>query len=145
MASIEDPNRVHEPVADNLRDVTEGLSRLVQEHVELAKSELRANLTKVAFDASLTGVGAGLLLLGWVLLMVAAGFALGTILGDGLAFLIVAGSHLVVGAALVGIFGMRLKNKDKLAPEETQQEFARDRQFLHKVREMARQSRQLPA
>lgn len=145
MPQLSDPNHVHEPVADNLRGVTEGLSRLISDHVELAKSELSENLKQAAKDLSLVGAGVGLLLLGWVLLMFAAGFALGAVVGDGVAFLIVSGVHLLVGLVLVVAFGSRLKNKDKLAPEETQQELRRDRHFLHRVRDIVREDRELPA
>jgi len=130
-----------EPVAESLRDVSDGLSRLVKDHVELARAELVTGARRIAFDAALTGTGAGLLAVSWLLLMFAAGYGLGTIIGNGLAFLIIGGVHGLIGFALVGVFGQRLRSKDKPDIHNTQEEIAEDRHFLHRVGEIMRPPR----
>lgn len=127
------------PVAENLRGVSEGISRLVKEHVELAKVEVQSSVKKAAFDVALTAAGAALLALGWVLLMFAIGYGIGDNIGQGRAFLIIAAAHVVIGFALVGIFASRLKSKDKPNLQNTTVELERDRHFLHRVGEIIRE------
>lgn len=132
------------PVAENLRGVSEGISRLVKEHVELAKVEVQSSVKKLAFDASLTAAGGVLLLLGWLLLMFAIGYGLGDNIGQGRAFLIIAGVHVVVGFALVAVFASRMKTKDKPNLQNTNVELQRDRHFLHRVGEIIREEPREP-
>jgi uncharacterized membrane protein YqjE len=121
------------PVAENLKDVTDGISRLVKEHVELAKIEAKDSFRKVARDSALTAAGAFLLVLGYVLLMFSIGYAIGDRIGLARGFLIVAGVHIVAGAALAGIFASRLKGEDKPSMEHTARELQRDKAFAGRM------------
>jgi uncharacterized membrane protein YqjE len=145
MAEVRGPVGPQEPVAENLRDMSEAIGRLVKEHVELATVELRSSAKKAAFDVSLTSAGAGMLLLGWVLCMFAAGYGLGRIIGDGFAFLIIGGAHGLLGAALAGVFGNRLRTQDKLEPVQTEEEIGRDRRFVHRLGLIVRARPRVPA
>jgi uncharacterized membrane protein YqjE len=145
MAEVGQPVRDGEPVREGLRDISDGLGRLVKEHVELAKVELRSSLKKMAIHGSLTGAGAAFLAVGWVLLMFSAAYGLGSIIGDGWAFLIVSGVDLIVGFVLVVVFGRRLRKDDGLQPTQTREELLADRRFLHNMGEIVRPGRHLPA
>jgi len=122
-----------EPLTDQVRDVSDGISRLVKEHVELAKVELRANAKRAGFDIAFTTIGALALALGWVLLMFAASYALATMSGNGLSFLIIGAIHVFIGFGLVGVFGSQLMKKDKPGMPQMQEEIDRNRQLLHRL------------
>jgi uncharacterized membrane protein YqjE len=127
------------PVAENLRGVTDGISKLVKEHVELAKIELQSSAKRLALDGSMIAAGALLLALGWVLLMFSIGYALGSSIGLGLSFLIIAAVHIIGGGVLAFVFASRLRTKDKPKLENTTIELQRDRSFLNRVGEIIRE------
>jgi len=128
----------NEEVSDQLKHLTEGVSDLVKEHVELAKVELLTSGRKVACDLALTAAGVVLLAVGYVLLMFAIGFGLADAVGDGRAFLIVSGVHLFAGLALVTIFAARMRTKDKVSLAQTSSEIQRDKAFLNRVSDIVR-------
>ncbi len=121
------------PVGERVREVSDGIAKLVREHVELARSEVQTSMKRAAFDASLTLTGALLLALGWVLLMFAVGYGLGSAVGLARSFLLVAGAHVVAGFALVSVFASRLKEKDKPKLDGTAHELKRDKYFVNRV------------
>ncbi|SRR6266540_480418 len=84
-----------------VRETADGLSRLVADHVRLARTELVADAKGYAHK--LTGmVVAGVVLgLGYALACVAGALALARVIGGPLAFLSVGGFHLIVGAILM--------------------------------------------
>lgn len=78
-------------------DLAEQLSRLIRQEADLARTEVTANLTRVARDASMLGIGGGIAHAG-MLAIVAAVIALLARLG--LDVWVAAG---VVGVVLIGI------------------------------------------
>jgi uncharacterized membrane protein YqjE len=137
--------RTQEPVAQSLLNVSEKIGRLVFDHVELALAELRKSGRKAALDASLTSAGTAFLGVGWLLLMLSLSYALAPHLGQSPAFFLVAIANLVAGAALLGVFGSRLRHRDRPRLEQTQEELERDRHFLHRAGEILRENRHVPA
>lgn len=125
------------PLSEEIREVSDQVGVLVRDHVELAKLEMKQSAKAMGRDAGLTGAGAGMLLLGYVLLMFAAGYALATLVGLGWAFLIVAAVHLVVGGALVAVFSRKLR-EPKAALNRTTDELKKDRRFLGELGEEMR-------
>lgn len=137
--------RPQEPLADHLREVSDGIAKLVREHVELAKFEFRDRARKAAFDSVLSGAGVGALALAWILLMFSASYGLAILIGAPLAFLIVGAVHLFIGFALVGVFGLRLMRQDRPRLPQVQEELGRDRQLLHRTNGVVRPRRPVPA
>lgn len=125
-------------VAEQLRGIGEGLTRLVNEHVELAKVELGQSVKKIIRDISLTGAGAFMLVVGYVLIMIAAGIGLGNAVGMGLGFLIIAVLHLVIGAALAVVFSKRMGVEDKVRLDATKNELLQDKAFLNHIGQIVR-------
>lgn len=78
-------------------DLAEQLSRLIRQEADLARTELASNVTRVARDASLLGIGGGLAHAG-MLALIAAAIALLARLG-----LDVWIAAAVVGVALVAV------------------------------------------
>lgn len=89
-----------------VKETADGLSRLVADHIRLARTEMIADARRYARGLGVTALAAGLLGLGYALGCVAGALALGTVIGNPLAFCAVAGFHLLVGA-IVLVSGMR--------------------------------------
>jgi hypothetical protein len=89
-----------------VKETADGLSRLVADHIRLARTEMIADARRYARGLGVTAAAAGLLGLGYVLGCVAGALALATVIGGPLAFAAVAGLHLLVGAVVM-VVGMR--------------------------------------
>jgi uncharacterized membrane protein YqjE len=125
-------------VAQQLKGLGDATSRLVREHVELAKIELREGAVKAARDLAATVAGGLLLALGWLFLAFAIGYGLAVPLGLSRAFVLVAAAHVVVGGLLVAVATRRLRTKDRPALPETTRALARDRVVFREVRHIIR-------
>jgi hypothetical protein len=89
-----------------VKETADGLSRLVADHIRLARTEMVADARRYARGLGVTALAAGLLGLGYALGCVAGALALASVIGGPLAFCAVAGLHLVVGAVVL-VSGMR--------------------------------------
>lgn len=125
-------------VGEQLREVSDGLGKLVREHVELARSELETSVKRAARDLGATAVGVGLLAVGYLLLAFAVAFGLGLSIGLARGFLVVSAAHVVVGVALGAVFARRLRGPDKPQLPVTTRELARDKVFLGRVGHIVR-------
>jgi uncharacterized membrane protein YqjE len=87
------------------------VSQLIRYEIDLAKSELKADAQRVGLAGALAGVAAFVACLVLVLLCIAFAFGL-TALGiwDWAAFLIVAGTCVLLAAAAVGIALLKLRH-----------------------------------
>lgn len=126
------------PVAEHIREISDGVTRLIKEHVELAKLEMSTSVKKAARDGALTGVGGYLGAVGYLLFMMAIGFWIGGSLGMGRGFLIVAAFNVALGGLLAGTFAGRLAKQDKPGLAKTTHELRRDRRFLRRAGQMLR-------
>ncbi|MER7246106.1 phage holin family protein [Kribbella sp. NPDC000426] len=108
-----------EPTVGQLvANASKELSSLVRSEVELAKTELKKTAVAAGTGAGMFAAAAFLALLAVILLSIAAAYGLTAAgLHPAIAFLIVAGAYLLVGAILVFI-GMRALKSAK-GPERT--------------------------
>jgi hypothetical protein len=108
-----------EPTVGQLvANASKDLSDLVRSEVELAKTELKKTAVAAGTGAGLFAAAAFLALLAVILLCIAAAYGLTAAgLHPAIAFLIVAGAFLVIGAVMV-LIGIRALKKAK-APERT--------------------------
>ncbi|WP_371406593.1 phage holin family protein [Kribbella sp. NBC_00662] len=108
-----------EPTVGQLvANASKELSSLVRSEVELAKTELKKTAVAAGTGAGLFAAAAFLALLAVILLSIAAAYGLTAAgLHPAIAFLIVAGAFLLIGAILVFI-GMRALKSAK-GPERT--------------------------
>ena len=93
-AVFEEPRVRTESMAAALERVSNGLSTLLRDHVELARIELRQGLRQ----ARIAGLGAGLLLAGYIFLMAAFAMALARAMPTWLAFSLVALGNIAAGS-----------------------------------------------
>ena len=101
-----------------VKETADGLSRLVADHIRLARTEIVADAKSYARGLGVTAAAAALLGVGYVMGCVAGALALATVIGGPLAFAAFAGFHLLVGA-LGLVSGMR-----RLRTERPMQETA---------------------
>jgi hypothetical protein len=89
-------------VGQLVANASKDLSSLVRSEIELAKNELKKTAVKAGTGAGMFAAAAFLALLAVVLLSIAAAYGLTAAgLHPAIAFLIVAGAYLVIGAVLV--------------------------------------------
>jgi uncharacterized membrane protein YqjE len=123
--------------ADRLRELGDGVTRLVGEHVELAKAELAQAARRTGRDAALLA-GAGLAAaLGWSLVAFGVGFGLAERLGLARAFVAVAAAHLAVAGTLAWAASRRLRRGTGARLARTRRELREDRAFLGDLKRAA--------
>jgi uncharacterized membrane protein YqjE len=101
-----------------LSDLTNQLTTLVRQEIELAKVEMSQKLTALGKDAMMIGAGAAMLYAGFLGLLAAAAVILSLWMPAWLAVLIVAVVVLGVGAAVFVSGKNRLKKRD-IKPTQT--------------------------
>lgn len=120
-----DPDR---SMSELLSQLTSDFSGLVTTHIELAKVEIKEEVTKAGKGAGMLGGGAFAAAMAILLLSFAAAWGLTEIVPEGVAFLIVG----LVWAAAAAV--LALTGKQKLAearmPEQTVQEVKEDAQWV---------------
>ncbi len=100
-------------------DLAELLSRLIRQEADLARTEVTSNISRLAKDASLLGIG-GVLVHGGFLALVAAAIALLTRLGlDVWISALIVGVVLVAIGALLADRGRQQMKTSSLAPTGT--------------------------
>jgi hypothetical protein len=125
--AAEDPAETS--VGELIGNISDDLTRLFRQEVELAKAELRQEAAKAGKAAGMLG-GAGFAgYLGVVLLSFALVFALGNVMDLGWAALIVAAIWGVIGAVLYANGRKKLKTVDPV-PHRTVDTIKEDAQWL---------------
>jgi len=127
-ATETEPMDPDKSMAELLTQLTSDFSGLVTTHIELAKVEIKEEVTKAGKGAGMLGGGAFAAVMAVLLLSFAAAWGLSEIVPEGVAFLIV-GLVWAAAAAVLAITG-----KQKLAearmPEQTVQEVKEDAQWV---------------
>jgi hypothetical protein len=116
-------------IGELIGNISDDLSQLFRQEVELAKAELKQEATKAGKAAGMLG-GAGFAgYLAVVLLSFAAVFGLDAVMPAGWAALIVAVVWAIIGAALYVVGKNRLKTVDPM-PRRTVETIKEDAQWL---------------
>jgi uncharacterized membrane protein YqjE len=105
---------IGEVISDLFRDGSE----LVRQEVELAKTELRENISRIARDSVGVAIGSALSLVGLLALVAAAILGLAEVLPAWASALIVGGVLMVIGLVLV-MANIRAMRETGLAPKKT--------------------------
>ena len=114
----DDAARGSESLGELFSRLTEDLSRLVRDEVELAKVEINETVEKVRTAGVSIGAAGLLGLMAFVMLSFAAAWGLTEVVPEGVAFLIVGGVYGLVALALLALGRQRLKTV-KPVPEQT--------------------------
>jgi len=122
---LEEPGSLGEIISD----ISEGLSQLFRQEVELAKAEIRTEASKAGRAAGLFG-GAGLAgLLTAIMLSLALAYGLGNVMDLGWAALLVAVLWAVVAAALFAVGRSRARTVSPV-PRQTIETLKEDAKWL---------------
>jgi len=116
-------------VGELIGNISNDLSQLFRQEVELAKAELKQEATKAGKAAGMLGVAAFAGYLAVVLLSFALVFALGNVMDLGWAALIVAVIWGIIGAVLFAYGRKKLKTVDPM-PHRTVDTIKEDAQWL---------------
>jgi hypothetical protein len=108
----------NESLGDLFSRLTEDLSRLVRDEVELAKVEINDTVEKVKAGGISIGVAGVLGLMAFLMVSFAAAWGLAEVVPAGVAFLIVGGAYGLAALALLALGRQRLKTA-KPVPEQT--------------------------
>ncbi len=118
--------------------LTDGVSTLVKQHLELARYEIKQDVSttgkRLAFVAACTVVA----LIGYVLLNAAAILLAGWLGGLAAAFIVgvsLAVIHLGAAAGIFVYFGKQLKEEKPVDLAQTTDELDKDKQWLRKIAE----------
>jgi hypothetical protein len=116
--STTEPRQPEKSLAELFSDLTSDLSHLVRSEVELAKEEVRGEVSKAGKAGGLLGAGAVAGHLALLLLLFAAAWGLDAVLPTGLAFLIVGVVVAIVAAVMASAGRKRLADVNPV-PEQT--------------------------
>jgi uncharacterized membrane protein YqjE len=121
------------PAFERLAD---GVSTLVKQHLELARYEIKQDVSTTGRRVAILGACAVVGLLGYLLLNI-AGIGLAGWLGGWLAAWITAAVlalvHLGAAGGLAAYFGKKLKEQKPIDLAQTNDELDRDKQWLRKI------------
>jgi F0F1-type ATP synthase assembly protein I len=132
MSTVE-PKQPDRSLAELIGDMTQGLSTLMRQEMELAKEEIQVEVQKASKAGQAFGVAAGAGLYAGFALVITLGLVLDTFLWAWLAFLVVT---LVLGA-VAAVFALQGRDKVKQIdpkPEATMETLQEDAQWLTEQR-----------
>jgi hypothetical protein len=121
-------------LSEAFRRLTDGIQRLIRDHLALVRTELRQDLKAAGRDIAFALLGVPSLLLGYALLMVALSLALAPSLGAAVAFAIVGAVNLLAGGALAFFFGRRLATRDRPDLDRVTTQLKEDGRWLRDLR-----------
>lgn len=127
---IEQPDK---SLGDLVGDLTSEFSQLVQDHIELAKHEIKTDAKQAARAGGALAGAAVVGLVALVVLSMAAGWGLAEIMAPGWAFLIVGGAWAIV-AAVLALAGKKQIDRMDPGPQQTMDQLQEDRQWIETMR-----------
>lgn len=120
-----------------IEDLTDGLSRLVRQHFDLARAEVRQEATEMSLFARAAAICVGLFLVGYVLLLVAIILTAAWLGGVGpmaITAIILALAHL--GGAAIAYWRLDIhKKQSDLSLPQTTEELQRNKKWIKEIRE----------
>jgi len=127
-------NGERQSFAQEVRRLTDSIAKLVRDHLELARAELKEDARRYALDAALAATALPFLLAALLLLDVALAIGLAGRLGMGWAFALVGALNLIVGGACAAVAAARMRRHAHPLPM-TSEELERDRLLLQQLRQ----------
>jgi len=121
-----------------MKRLADAMSRLVRDHVDLAKAELREDARRYAVDAALGTSALPFFLAALLLFDVALALGLASVFGTAWAFALTGVLNLAVGGALGGVAAARFRKHERPLPE-TSAELQRNAALVRQLRQELRQ------
>jgi uncharacterized membrane protein YqjE len=130
--------RERQPLGQEMKRLADAISRLVRDHLELAKAEMREEAKRYAVDAGLGATALPFLFAALLLFDFALAFALSGPLGQPIAFALVGLLNVVVGGTFAGVAAARIR-KHARPMAETSAEIQRNKELMQQIRQEMRQ------
>ncbi|WP_373045128.1 phage holin family protein [Vulgatibacter sp.] len=127
-------DRERQPLGREVKRLTDALSRLVRDHMDLAKAELREDARRYALDAAFGATALPFAFAALLLLDVALALGLGGWLGMAWGFVVVGALNFTVAAILGGLALERIRKHTKPLPE-TAEEMERNKALVQQLRQ----------
>lgn len=127
-----EPIRPDLSLADVVGKLGDDLSGLITTQIDIAKLEVKQEVTKAAKGAGLVSSGAFAAVVAVFMLSAAAAWAIAVPLNPWLGFLIV-GVIWAIAAAALGIIGKKKLDNVNTTPEKTKQELEADRELAQRL------------
>jgi uncharacterized membrane protein YqjE len=124
--SIENPDK---SLGDLVGDLTSQFAALVSDHIDLAKAEIKDDISQAARAGGMFGAAGVTGLLALIMLSAAAGWGLAEVMAPGWAFLIVGAIWAVVAGVLALTAKQQIDDVDP-APRNTIEELKEDKQWI---------------
>ena len=121
-------------ITDALKRLTDGMSKLVRDHIALARTELKQDLRAAGKDVLLAAAGLPSLLLGYAFVMAALAFWLAQAIGIAGGFAVIGMVNLGIGGTLAFVFGRRLAGRDKPDLDRTTAQIKEGGKWLRELR-----------
>lgn len=116
-----------------LKSMSDGASRLMSAHLELFRTELKADAKRLGRDAAMGAAAVPFLAVAFAMLNVSLAFGLGSFIGLGWGFFVVGLVDALVGGG-VGLASSRKLKADAPRFDDTAAELRRDRDWLKTMR-----------
>lgn len=129
MESQRRPEAFDRSIGDVVSDLFRDGSDLIREEIELAKTEMRENVSRIARDGIGIAVGGALAFVGLLALVAAAILGLAEVLPAWAAALIVGGVLALIGLVLV-MANVRALREAGLAPKKTMETLREDARMV---------------
>jgi len=127
------PKQPDRSLADLVAEMSKDLSTLMHKEIELAREEIREEVTKAGKAGAPLGAGAACAVLMGVALVMTLGFALDAFMPAWVAFLIVTAAF-GIGAYVLAMKGKRDLKTIQPMPEQTVETLKEDAQWLSELR-----------
>lgn len=116
-------------IGDVLSDLFQDGSELMRQEIELARAEMRENVSRIAKDGIGIAIGGALALVGLFALVAAAILALGLVMPYWASALIVGGVLLLFGV-IVAMANVRAMQNTDIAPKKTMETLKEDARMV---------------
>jgi hypothetical protein len=123
MATLDERSDGDSGIIALVKETASGFGQLVGDHIRLARLEMTAEAKSYARDVALLLCAGFIVAVGYVLGCIAAGTALARLVGAPLAFVALAGVHLIVGGIALALIARRMKSIQLM--RETKHEVSR--------------------
>lgn len=123
------PAQIEPSIGTLLKQLMREVPALLTNEIALAKSEMRENMQQTKAGIASVATGGAVLMGGFIILLMAAVYALGNVVAPWLAALIVGGVAALVGYAMVQA-GKKKFQSESLRPDRTMNSLHKDKETI---------------
>jgi uncharacterized membrane protein YqjE len=139
ISTAEVEERTEPALGELFRQLAQDSATLVRQEVALAKAEVRENVSHMVRDSAMVAAGAGIALVGALVLVAFLVIALGDALNNYWLAALIVGAVFVLAGGVLAMGSLRKLKRGGLAPERTIQTLKEDKQWAqNEIRQVRR-------